>query len=306
MVKLASSRAACICAFLAIRSLSRLMSLCMTLIPASSSLISDSCCRTVPSSRSRFWLSTAWLEFISDTFSLTFTASFCNCTRSVWLVIHSRCSSPHSRFSASISRPRFLIVASRGPTSAISAPTCSANRCFIVSYLRLSPSKSRIFFSSSSVRRRISSSYLAMSCSLRLSSVSTSLSVLCSWSLCAMVLSESTRMRASSFWTCAISFSLRWISWRIFSVAFATWLLSFSSVVWSDRLRKIVCSTSCDSCATSTVARSIFTMSSLTSFCSCPTRVNSASVVSRDFFSMVYCSFSRLFCSRIDSTCRSR
>mmetsp|Transcript_66856 Transcript_66856/g.157750 ORF Transcript_66856/g.157750 Transcript_66856/m.157750 type:complete len:494 (+) Transcript_66856:352-1833(+) len=305
-VKLESSSAARSCAFCAMSVLSRDMSACMAEIPISRSFTSTSSFFTVPSNRMRFWLSTACLDRISPTLSLTALASFCECTRSVCNFIHCPCSAPHVCFLASISLPKLRIVASNGPTSAFSAPTCSANRCLIVSNLRFSPSRSLIFFSSSSVRRRISSSYLAMSCSLRFNSASTSRSVFTSCSLCAIVLRLSTLMRASSFCTWAMSFSLRWISCRIFSVALATCILSFSSVVWSLRLRKMVDSTSCVSWATSTMARSILMLSSCTSFCSCPTRENSASVVSRDFLSMVYCSLSRARCSRMDSTCRSR
>mmetsp|Transcript_26662 Transcript_26662/g.67782 ORF Transcript_26662/g.67782 Transcript_26662/m.67782 type:complete len:316 (-) Transcript_26662:722-1669(-) len=199
-----------------------------------------------------------------------------------------------------------LIVASRGPTTAASAPAACSNFALRPSNLRLRVSRSRIFFSISSFLRLISTSYFAISCSLRLSSASMSCTVLLSWSLCAMVLSESTLMRASSLRTCAISFSLTCIPSCMLCVCLSVLCAAFCSVVCSASDVRICCSCRCVSFIVDASSFSTLLVSSSTCFFSCCTLRSSASDCSSEDLRIWYCSLSRTLSPRRPSICFSR
>mmetsp|Transcript_17006 Transcript_17006/g.35960 ORF Transcript_17006/g.35960 Transcript_17006/m.35960 type:complete len:280 (+) Transcript_17006:38-877(+) len=268
MVKDWSSSASHMPWFLLICSLSFPISACICSIPLRTSLSSFSCIRTCPSIRTRFCDSTAACDSISDTFSAWAEASLASFTSSVCVLIHMRCRSPHARRFCSTSLRRFLIVASSGPTAAAASPAAASRRERSASNLRFRPSRSRIFFSISSLRRRISSWYLTMRPSLRRSSSSTSVTVALSCSLCAIVLSESTLIRASSFLTCAISFSLLCMADCIDCVDLLMLCAAFCSVVCAASELRICVSIRCVSVIAPAMAVSTLSVSSVTTFCS--------------------------------------
>mmetsp|Transcript_80985 Transcript_80985/g.217268 ORF Transcript_80985/g.217268 Transcript_80985/m.217268 type:complete len:322 (-) Transcript_80985:914-1879(-) len=292
--------------FLLMRSLSRDISACSCSMPLRTSFTSFSCTRTCPSMRTRFCASTAACDSISASLSACEAVSLASFTSSVCVLIHIRCRSPHARFFWSTSLRRFLIVASSGPTDAAASPAAASSRDLSVSNLRFRLSRSLIFFSISSFRRRISTWYLAMSASLRRSSSSTSLTVALSCSLCAMVLSESTLMRASSFLTCAMSFSLTCMLACIPCVDLSMLCAAFWRVVWLARELRICSSIFWVSAMVAAKALSTLSVSSVTAFCSCIILLRSESACSNDFFSNVYCSFMRFFSLLMVSICFSR
>mmetsp|Transcript_59333 Transcript_59333/g.139767 ORF Transcript_59333/g.139767 Transcript_59333/m.139767 type:complete len:461 (+) Transcript_59333:759-2141(+) len=288
------------------RSLSFAMSVCMLAMDAFSSDTSFSCTRTCPSTRTLFWVSTAVCALISATRSDCCDASLESFTSSVWVPIHMRCRSLHTRLFWSISFLKLLIVASRGPTTAASAPAWASNFWRRASYLRLRESRSRIFFSISSLRRRISSSYLSTNCSLRLSSSSMSLTVTLSWSLCAVVLSASTLIRDSSFRTCATWFSLECIWACIDCVCLSVLWAAFWRVVWSASDDRICASIPWVSLAVAASTFSTLVVSSSTIFFSWSTLPSSASDCSSERLSITYCSCMRCRSCRTWSSCFSR
>mmetsp|Transcript_46198 Transcript_46198/g.115869 ORF Transcript_46198/g.115869 Transcript_46198/m.115869 type:complete len:437 (-) Transcript_46198:526-1836(-) len=292
--------------FFPMSSLSLLMSVCMSAIDACSSVTSACCTRTCPSTRTLFCVSTAACDFISPTLSDCTDASFDSLTSSVCVDIHMRCRSLHTFLFWSTSFLRLLIVASRGPTTAASAPAACSNLARRPSKRRLSVSRSRIFFSISSFLLLISTSYFAISCSLRLSSESMSCTVLRSWSLCAIVLSESTLILASSFRTCAISFSLMCIPSCMLCVCRSVLCAAFCKVVCSASDVRICCSCRCVSFIVDASSFSTLLVSSSTCFFSCPTLTSSASDCSSDDLRIWYCSLSRTLSPRSVSICFSR
>mmetsp|Transcript_63915 Transcript_63915/g.157263 ORF Transcript_63915/g.157263 Transcript_63915/m.157263 type:complete len:213 (-) Transcript_63915:676-1314(-) len=145
-----------------------------------------------------------------------------------------------------------------------------------------------------------------MSCSFRFSSRSMSVTVDLSWSLCAIVLSESTWIRASSLRTCAISFSLPCICSCMLCVCLSVLWAAFWSVVCSASDERICVSSFCVSDDVVAIAFSTLSVSSSTDFFSCWTLSSSASLCSREALRIWYCSFMRTRCSLICSICFSR
>mmetsp|Transcript_5446 Transcript_5446/g.8798 ORF Transcript_5446/g.8798 Transcript_5446/m.8798 type:complete len:362 (-) Transcript_5446:1219-2304(-) len=253
------------------------MSVCIAPILFCRSSISFFCWFTCPSTRMRFCTSTAVCALISPTRSLCDDASLDNLTNSVCVLIHMRCKSLHVFRLASISLRRLLIVASSGPDTAASAPAACSSLARNPSNLRLSVSRSRIFFSISSFLRRISTSYFSTRTSLRLSSRSMSLTVALSWSLCASVLSASTLMRDNSLRTCASSFSLACMCCCMPCVCLSVLCADFCSVVCSASDCITASSILCVSFCVLISSLSTLPVCSVTTFFSCSTDASSAS-----------------------------
>mmetsp|Transcript_16059 Transcript_16059/g.54742 ORF Transcript_16059/g.54742 Transcript_16059/m.54742 type:complete len:383 (+) Transcript_16059:558-1706(+) len=266
--------------FFAMSWLRRCMSLCMRSVLESRSLISFWCTECCWSRRVRFCVSTVCSLFRRCTFSASALFSFIRLTSSVWNTTHRRWSSLPSTSLALSSRFRLVMVASSGPMFS------SVMFAVSLSYWRFRWSTSFVFFSISSLRRLISSSYFSIVLPFSLSSSSRALSVSLSLPLCACVLRMSTRTFASSFWSVVTCISSLRICWRRFCVLCTVLDAVFSVVIWSPRLTRIFSSTCCIAWDTFTI--SLSRLSSELSRCSFSLAHSSAlaSVCSREACSL--------------------
>mmetsp|Transcript_20258 Transcript_20258/g.36425 ORF Transcript_20258/g.36425 Transcript_20258/m.36425 type:complete len:270 (-) Transcript_20258:1192-2001(-) len=221
-LKLSSARAVLAAPLVAINSFTCCNSTRNRPIAAISALTSLSCCSICCSNRRFFWNITACSDFMRAKASTRFSLSLWSVTNSVWHCSHRVCSSLDSTPFRSISCCRFLMVASKGPVSS------SSMFSTIRSNLRLRMSISRVFFSISSLRRLISSSYFSTVFVFSSSSSSNNASVSVRRVLCASVLRMSTCTLANSF---SVSTKLTssaltrrrrsWTSSMVFALAFS-------------------------------------------------------------------------------------
>mmetsp|Transcript_29367 Transcript_29367/g.73355 ORF Transcript_29367/g.73355 Transcript_29367/m.73355 type:complete len:479 (-) Transcript_29367:394-1830(-) len=308
MRKLSSTSAFCFAWCSASSWFTLLSSMCRLALPRSSCLTSLSCTSVAASIRLCFCMRIDAFARLSCSCSLTDWLLFATLTSSVCALIHTRCRSEFSATFVATSRFKCTIVASRGPAS--SSSSAIPARCFIsASNFLFNRSSSCCFFSISVLRRLASSSYLAISESFSVSSSFNALSCEPSCVLCDMVLSVSTRIRASSFCMLAAAISISSLCARSFSVAWLVFAAPFSTASCSPRL---FIALSCSFFESSSVfwicASSALTSCSSAASC-CTIFDSSASVCSSDLLSIANFSWWRssfsLHCARLASTIRA-